>query len=180
MTTQTHTTYPYTMSIPTDPSQEGQSQSQGQSRPFGLPPQVLTRGQSHTPTPEEIGAKYVQEFMESCPFKVLASGTIGYGLGLFLGTFMSSVQWEMSDDYHKMSTKEQLKHTWRDMKTRSMSSAKNFAIVGAIFSGTECVIESVCFFRCGSSPASSLVLCPSPVVSRCYLDVQLIIFLLTV
>ncbi|CAG8564570.1 4888_t:CDS:2 [Paraglomus brasilianum] len=37
--------------------------------------------------------------------------------------------------------KQQLKHTAKDMAARSFSMAKNFAVVGAIFSGTECIIE---------------------------------------
>ena len=39
--------------------------------------------------------------------------------------------------------KEQLRRGFKDMGTRSYSSAKNFALVGAIFSGTECCIEGV-------------------------------------
>lgn len=43
----------------------------------------------------------------------------------------------------KMTTREQLRHGFKDMGMRSFSSAKNFALVGAIFSGTECCIEGV-------------------------------------
>ena len=39
--------------------------------------------------------------------------------------------------------KEQLRRGFKDMGVRSYSSAKNFALVGAIFSGTECCIEGV-------------------------------------
>jgi hypothetical protein len=39
--------------------------------------------------------------------------------------------------------KEQLRRGFKDMGARSYSSAKNFALVGAIFSGTECCIEGV-------------------------------------
>jgi hypothetical protein len=37
--------------------------------------------------------------------------------------------------------REQLRRGFKDMGTRSFSTAKNFALVGAVFSGTECVIE---------------------------------------
>ena len=40
--------------------------------------------------------------------------------------------------------REQLRRGFKDMGTRSFSSAKNFALVGAIFAGTECCIEGVC------------------------------------
>ena len=39
--------------------------------------------------------------------------------------------------------KEQLRSGFRDMGTKSFSSAKNFGLVGAIFAGTECCIEGV-------------------------------------
>jgi mitochondrial import inner membrane translocase subunit TIM22 len=37
--------------------------------------------------------------------------------------------------------KEQLRKGFKDMGSRSFSSAKNFGKVGAIFAGTECCIE---------------------------------------
>ncbi len=39
--------------------------------------------------------------------------------------------------------REQLRRGFRDMGSRSFSSAKNFGLVGAIFAGTECCIEGV-------------------------------------
>lgn len=52
----------------------------------------------------------------------------------------------------QLPLKEQLRRGFKDMGTRSYSSAKNFALVGAIFSGTECCIEGVC----GKYPSSQL------------------------
>ena len=58
--------------------------------------------------------------------------------------FMSSVDWNINmDEYLKMSTKQQLRYTLRDMGQRSLSTAKSFGIVGGLFAGTECVIEGV-------------------------------------
>ena len=45
--------------------------------------------------------------------------------------------------------KEQLRRGFKDMGTRSLSSAKNFGMVGAIFAGTECCIEGVRFPQIG-------------------------------
>ncbi|KAI9017779.1 mitochondrial inner membrane translocase subunit Tim17/Tim22/Tim23/peroxisomal protein PMP24 [Gaertneriomyces semiglobifer] len=68
---------------------------------------------------------------------------MGGALGGAFGMFMSSVDWGMNtEEFQKMSTKEQVKVTLKDMGKRSASSAKNFAIVGAVFSGTECLIET--------------------------------------
>jgi import inner membrane translocase subunit TIM22 len=39
--------------------------------------------------------------------------------------------------------RQQLRQGFKDMGTRSWSSAKNFGVVGAIFSGTECCIEGL-------------------------------------
>ena len=39
--------------------------------------------------------------------------------------------------------RQQLRRGFQDMGSRSFSSAKNFGLIGAIFAGTECCIESV-------------------------------------
>ena len=39
--------------------------------------------------------------------------------------------------------REQLKRGFKDMGSRSYSSAKNFGLVGTIFAGTECGFEAV-------------------------------------
>ena len=40
-----------------------------------------------------------------------------------------------------LPVREQLRRGLRDMGTKSYSSAKNFAMIGALYSGTECCIE---------------------------------------
>ncbi|TPX69127.1 hypothetical protein SpCBS45565_g02655 [Spizellomyces sp. 'palustris'] len=88
-------------------------------------------------------AMAAQSVMESCPAKVVLSGGAGFALGGAFGMFMSSVDWGMNtEEFQKMSTKQQIKVTLKDMGNRSYSSAKNFAVVGAVFAGTECLIET--------------------------------------
>ncbi|KAG5438778.1 hypothetical protein PCANB_002498 [Pneumocystis canis] len=57
---------------------------------------------------------------------------------------MSSLSMDISYDHkiYDKPFKEQLKYGFKDMGKRSWSSAKNFAAIGSIFSGTECCIES--------------------------------------
>ncbi|KAM5441729.1 Mitochondrial import inner membrane translocase subunit tim22 [Microsporum ferrugineum] len=42
-----------------------------------------------------------------------------------------------------LPVREQLRRGFKDMGSRSYSSAKNFMVVGALFSGTECCIEGL-------------------------------------
>jgi import inner membrane translocase subunit TIM22 len=67
-------------------------------------------------------------------------------LGGVFGLFMSSLDFagpSMNPDLHNQNSKVQLKIMAKDMAQRSWSTAKNFAIVGAVYSTTECIIESV-------------------------------------
>ncbi|KAL9586497.1 MAG: hypothetical protein Q9212_000857 [Teloschistes hypoglaucus] len=101
---------------------------------------------------EQSIVKGMQAAMESCPFKTAISGGMGFALGGAFGLFMSSV-WLCSFVLHEqdgagqqladLPLREQLRRGFKDMGTRSYSSAKNFGIIGAIFAGTECCIESV-------------------------------------
>ncbi|KAJ3036443.1 Mitochondrial import inner membrane translocase subunit tim22 [Rhizophlyctis rosea] len=106
------------------------------------PPQGPPGGGLFGQTPPE--ALMMQGVMESCPAKVVISAGAGFGLGLAFGAFMSSVDWGMTtDEFRNMSTRDQVRVTLKDMGSKSYASAKNFAVVGAVFSGTECLIETV-------------------------------------
>ncbi|CAO3692843.1 unnamed protein product [Umbelopsis ramanniana] len=94
---------------------------------------------------QERQIQLIHSVMESCPFKFATSGVIGFGLGAAFGLFMSSFEYAgptVTDEMAKQTTKQQMKSALKDMGTRSYSMAKNFAVVGAIYSGTECCIES--------------------------------------
>ena len=61
----------------------------------------------------------------------------GFGLGGAFGLFMSGLDSPVTTE--KMTARE----TLRDMGTKSKSYAKNFALVGLMFAGSECLLESV-------------------------------------
>ena len=42
-----------------------------------------------------------------------------------------------------LKLREQLRRGFKDMGSRSYSSAKNFGMIGAMYAGTECCIEGV-------------------------------------
>jgi import inner membrane translocase subunit TIM22 len=54
-----------------------------------------------------------------------------------------SVTSPLAPQISDLPLKQQLKHGLRDMYRSSISSGKNFAKVGALFSGTECAIEGL-------------------------------------
>jgi len=74
--------------------------------------------------------------MESCVFKSVMSFVVGGALGGFIGLFSSSISPQHTT--HQMSTRE----TLIDMRKTIGGSAKNFAVIGLMFAGTECIIES--------------------------------------
>ena len=63
----------------------------------------------------------------------------GFALGGFFGLFTAGV-----DPMSTMSTETPTtRMVLREMKARSLSYGKNFAMVGMMFAGTECLLESV-------------------------------------
>uniref|UniRef100_A0A663MFF3 Mitochondrial import inner membrane translocase subunit TIM22 n=1 Tax=Athene cunicularia TaxID=194338 RepID=A0A663MFF3_ATHCN len=63
---------------------------------------------------------------------------LGGAFGVFTAGIDTNVGFDPKDPYRTPTAKEVLK----DMGQRGISYAKNFAIVGAMFSCTECVVES--------------------------------------
>lgn len=88
-------------------------------------------------SPQEL---MIQNLFESCAFKATMSCVAGFGLGAAIGLFSASLGPDLSTatDFQKQTVRSVL----MDMKTRTLSQAKNFAILGAMFSITECTIES--------------------------------------
>lgn len=63
----------------------------------------------------------------------------GYVLGGAFGLFTAGLDPAITDDPSKQSARDAAK----EMGQRAKSYAKNFALVGAMFAGTECLLESV-------------------------------------
>lgn len=78
-------------------------------------------------------AKFVSYYLSFTGF------VLGGAFGIFTAGIDTNVGFDPKDPYRTPTAKEVLK----DMGQRGISYAKNFAIVGAMFSCTECVVESV-------------------------------------
>ncbi|XP_029644431.1 mitochondrial import inner membrane translocase subunit Tim22 [Octopus sinensis] len=97
--------------------------------PLGGIPQ-LTRPQ------EEI---MISRMFESCIFKSGISCVLGFALGGAFGLFTAGI-----DPMSTMSTETPTtKLVLKEMKARTLSYGKNFALVGAMFAGTECTLETI-------------------------------------
>ncbi|KAF2753944.1 Tim17-domain-containing protein [Pseudovirgaria hyperparasitica] len=98
---------------------------------------------------EQMMIKYMTAGMESCPFKAVLSGVMGFGLGGAFGLFMSSMRYDtpmsspQSAAMAELPLRQQLRQGAKEMGRASWSSAKNFGMIGGIYSGTECAIEKV-------------------------------------
>lgn len=73
------------------------------------------------------------------PLCLFLGFVLGGAFGVFTAGIDTNVGFDPKDPYRTPTAKEVLK----DMGQRGMSYAKNFAIVGAMFSCTECLVESV-------------------------------------
>lgn len=64
---------------------------------------------------------------------------LGFALGGAFGLFTAGV-----DPMSTMTTETPTtRMVLKEMKNRSLSYGKNFAMIGAMFAGTECLLESV-------------------------------------
>lgn len=69
---------------------------------------------------------------------------VGYGLGAAIGLFSSSVNPNiaMPGVVEKQQTAREI---FREMRSTTHGYAKNFAMIGMVFSAVECAIETVMF-----------------------------------
>ncbi|CAH8513238.1 unnamed protein product [Schistosoma turkestanicum] len=81
----------------------------------------------------------VRRVMDSCPFKALLSCFGGFVLGGIFGLFSASV--DPMSTVHGAETPT-TRQVLKEMYSRSLSHAKSFAVIGTLFAGTECTVES--------------------------------------
>lgn len=81
----------------------------------------------------------VEGIVSYCTVLGLLGFVLGGAFGVFTAGIDTNVGFDPKDPLRTPTAREVLK----DMGQRGMSYAKNFAIVGAMFSCTECIIESV-------------------------------------
>ena len=62
-------------------------------------------------------------------------------MGIFMGMLFGALDNPIHAD--TMTARQQFVHAARSMGSKSMQMAKTFAVMGAIFAGTECVFEKV-------------------------------------
>jgi len=101
--------------------------------------------------PVDPNQQMVQDIFSSCTFKTAASYTVGMAMGWAFGLFMAGMETSVPQVPEKgktgkiFSSNQIQVQTFREvMRTtgaRMWSQGKQFAMIGAIFSGTECVIE---------------------------------------
>ncbi|KAI1097010.1 mitochondrial import inner membrane translocase, subunit Tim17/22, partial [Rostrohypoxylon terebratum] len=102
--------------------------------------------------PNDPNIKRLNAMMESCFGKAAVSGVMGFGMGGLFGMFMASMSYDTP--FHtpgapgssptpitSLPLRQQLKVGFKDMGSRSYSTAKNFGLVGLMFAGIECGIE---------------------------------------
>ncbi|XP_078682250.1 mitochondrial import inner membrane translocase subunit Tim22-like [Branchiostoma floridae x Branchiostoma belcheri] len=114
----------------------------GENRSHQLvPPATPFGAQQAVRTKEEL---LIQNTMESCGFKTTFACAAGFVLGGAFGLFTAGLDPNLGFDpaKHGADYQPSAREVLREMGTRGKSYAKNFAVIGAMFAGTECLIES--------------------------------------
>jgi len=104
---------------------------------------AIERGQIYIPrnaipTPLMSAEEWkVKQVMDSCGFKTALSCVAGAGFGIVFGLFTAAVDPNITGTETPTT-----RLVWQEMKSRMASYGKNFAMIGAMFACTECVIET--------------------------------------
>jgi import inner membrane translocase subunit TIM22 len=93
------------------------------------------------PSPEAL---MQQEIMDNCAIKTAMSGAMGGILGIAFGIFTASLEtgggMDVISDVDK-PLRAVLKEQFLNMKAKAWSYSKGFAMMGAVYSGCECIVE---------------------------------------
>ncbi|CEQ40668.1 SPOSA6832_02301, partial [Sporobolomyces salmonicolor] len=112
--------------------------------------------------------RLVQEGMESPVTKAAISGAMGFAIGAFFSLMGSSFTIEdpfRAQQYDGMKTAEKAKLIFKDMGKGMWRQGMGFGKVGALYAGTECVVEGVSRALPRSPSRRSLSFRPLPSLS---------------
>ena len=91
----------------------------------------------------------IESMRESCIFNIITHGGMGFVFGGALGLFLSGMASTGPEAAllggtapAAVGVKVQAKQIFREMGSRTWSSAKSFAKIAALYSGFECAVES--------------------------------------
>mmetsp|Transcript_33731 Transcript_33731/g.60278 ORF Transcript_33731/g.60278 Transcript_33731/m.60278 type:complete len:193 (-) Transcript_33731:76-654(-) len=101
------------------------------------------------PTPEQITG---EDFMNNCMTRSVMSTVLGGGMGVVFGLFMGGMRESMDPNAgmvaadmatKKIPLRQVLADTFKQMGRSSVSYAKTFAYMGALYAGSECAVEQI-------------------------------------
>lgn len=92
------------------------------------------------PTAEQIAQ---EDLMNNCLVRTVISGVMGGGLGALFGLFATSMEGATGNMavQETRRAREVFYETVRNVRIKGASYAKGFAAVGALFAGSECMVE---------------------------------------
>jgi import inner membrane translocase subunit TIM22 len=87
-----------------------------------------------------------EDFMNNCGVRTVLSTVLGAGMGVMFGVFMGTMDTGAAvggvADYQNQTMKQAFREMLKNTASKSRSYAKGFAAMGALFAGSECLIES--------------------------------------
>lgn len=115
-----------------------------QKRAAPLPPGQRKYKRVEVPSAEQI---MQEEFMNNCAVRTVLATVMGSVMGVAFGVFMGTMDHagmgldgSINTD-QKQTVRQAMKEMVQKTASRSTSYAKGFAAMGALFAGSECIIE---------------------------------------
>jgi import inner membrane translocase subunit TIM22 len=126
----------------TTTTNDGKEEEEQQQQPGKKKRERKTYERVKLPTPEEV---YQQDAMDNCAIKTAMSCVLGGALGGVMGVVFGAFEpMEVpAPDAPKVKLTETIRQGVRSAGARSWSYAKGFAAFGALYAGSECVVEKV-------------------------------------